>query len=360
MIHYYTKTPKLSDETKVKTDFFTRFSGVNNEITSNVSVALSFKNWASFTSVSYSDFGDLKMGNNRSHGFDDWGKVFYFSENSDGNYHENPTLNSDVNLQKNTGYMQTDVLQKFYVPLSKNTELKLNIQYSKSSNIPRFDRLAELTAPTNSASLKFAEWYYGPQERFLFSPQLLLNPNKKWLEKGSITFAYQNIKESRIQRKFGSLDRSYRNEMVNIFSVNGDFSVPIKENQNRLLTYGFELAYNDVTSNAFGKTLAVSNDEVIDFSDDFLVQSRYPDGGSNYLSSAIYLGYRQDVSAKATLNTGISFYKHSFTSQLDRSDIYYFTRPKHHFSECCTNGNLGLCIQTFQRLANKQCFVFWF
>jgi hemoglobin/transferrin/lactoferrin receptor protein len=37
------------------------------------------------------------------------------------------------------------------------------------------------------------------------------------------------------------------------------------------------------------------------------VQSRYPDGGSNYLSSAIYLGYRQDVSAKATLNTGIRF-----------------------------------------------------
>ncbi|MDC1400354.1 TonB-dependent receptor [Polaribacter sp.] len=307
VIHYYTKTPKLSDETKVKTDFFTRFSGVNNEITSNVSVALSFKNWASFTSVSYSDFGDLKMGKKRSHGFDDWGKVFYFSENSNGTFRENPTLNTEANLQKNTGYMQTDVLQKFYVPLSENTELKLNIQYSKSSNIPRFDRLSELTDPTNSASLKFAEWYYGPQERFLFSPQLLLNPNKKWLQKGSITFAYQNIKESRIQRKFGSLDRSYRNEMVNLFSVNGDFSVPLKENQKRILTYGFELAYNDVTSNALGKTLAVSNDEVTGFSDDFLVQSRYPDGGSNYLSSAIYLGYRQDISAKATLNTGVRF-----------------------------------------------------
>ena len=307
VIHYYTKTPKLSNETTVKTDFFTRFSGVNNEITSNVSVALSFQNWASFTSVSFSDFGDLKMGNNRSHGFDNWGKVFYFSKNNDGNYYETPTLNTATNLQKNTGYMQTDVLQKFYVPLSENTELKLNIQYSKSSNIPRFDRLSELTDPTNSASLKFAEWYYGPQERFLFSPQLLLHPNRRWLQKGSITFAYQNIKESRVQRKFGSLDRSYRNEMVNLFSVNGDFSVPLKENQKRLLTYGFELAYNDVTSNAFGKTLAVSNEEVTGFSNEFLVQSRYPDGGSNYLSSAIYLGYRQDVSAKATLNTGIRF-----------------------------------------------------
>ena len=307
VIHYYTKTPKLSEETKVKTDFFTRFSTVNNEITSNISVALSLKNWASFTSVSYSDFGDLKMGKKRSHGFDDWGKVFYFSENTHGNYNQNPTLNSSSNLQKNTGYTQTDVLQKFYVPLSEDTELKLNIQYSKSSNIPRFDRLAELRDPTNVASLKFAEWYYGPQERFLFSPQLLLNPNKNWLDKGTITFAYQNIKESRIQRKFGSLDRSYREETVNLFSINGDFSVPLTGLQRRILTYGFEVVYNDVDSNSFGKTLAVSNNEITGFSDDFLVQSRYPDGGSNYLSSAVYVGYRQDVNTKATLNTGIRY-----------------------------------------------------
>jgi hemoglobin/transferrin/lactoferrin receptor protein len=37
------------------------------------------------------------------------------------------------------------------------------------------------------------------------------------------------------------------------------------------------------------------------------VQSRYPDGGSNYLSSAFYVAYRQDVNSKSTLNTGIRF-----------------------------------------------------
>jgi len=307
VIHYYTKTPKLSEEAKVKTSVFSRFSSVNNESTSNVSVELSFKKWASFTSVSYSDFGDLKMGKNRSHGFDDWGKVSYFSENSAGNYNENPTLNSSPNLQKNTGYSQTDVLQKLYVPLSENTELKVNIQYSESSDIPRFDRLAELRDASDTSSLKFAEWFYGPQTRFLFSPQLIINPNKKWLEKGTLTLAYQNIKESRIQRKFGSLDRTYREETVNLFSINGDFSVPLTEDQKRTLTYGFEMAYNDVNSNSFGKTLAVSNNEITGFSDDFLVQSRYPDGGSTYLSSAVYVGYRQDVSSRSTLNSGIRF-----------------------------------------------------
>tara|TARA_B110000046_G_scaffold186013_1_gene231349 strand:- start:153 stop:2636 length:2484 start_codon:yes stop_codon:yes gene_type:complete len=307
VIHYYTKTPKLSEYNEVKSQFFSRFSTVNQEITTNVSAEVSFNNWASFTSVSYSDFGELKAGKNRSHGFSDWGKVFYYSENVNGNYSENPTINPNPNLLRNTGYNQTDVLQKFFVPLSKKTDLKINLQYSTSSNIERFDRLTEITDITDISSLKFAEWSYGPQRRLLISSQLLLNPDRNWLESGTITTAYQNLQESRVQRKFGSLDRFYREESVAVFSVNGDFSVPLTEDKTRTLSYGFEFAYNDVSSNAYGKTLNISNGEINGFSDDFKVQSRYPDGGSNYLSSSIYIGYKQDVNSKSTLNSGIRF-----------------------------------------------------
>lgn len=307
VIHYYTKTPKLSQENEVKSQFFSRYSSVNQEITTNVSAELSFEKWASFTSISYSDFGELKTGKNRNHGFADWGKVFYYSENVKGNYNENKTLNSDPNLLRNTGFNQTDVLQKFFVPLSKNTDLKVNIQYSASSDIQRFDRLTELTDLSDTSSLKFAEWFYGPQKRLLVSSQLLINPNRNWIESGAITAAYQNIKESRVQRKFGSLERSYREENVDVFSLNGDFSVPLTQDKSRILSYGFEFAYNDVSSNSYGKILNISNGEINGFSNDFKVQSRYPDGGSDYLSSAIYLGYRQDVNSKTTLNSGIRF-----------------------------------------------------
>jgi hemoglobin/transferrin/lactoferrin receptor protein len=303
VIHYYTKTPKLSQENEVESQFFSRFSTVNHEITTNVSTEVRRKNWASLTSVSYSDFGDLKAGKNRAHGFNNWGKVFFYSENINGNYEENPTENSDSNLQRNTGYKQTDVLQKFFVPLSKNTDLKVNLQYSTSSDIPRFDRLAEL----KNGELKFSEWFYGPQKRFLASTQLLLNPSKSWLESGVITAAYQNLQESRIQRKFGSLNRSNREETVDIFSLNGDFSIPLTKDKKRTLSYGFEFAYNDVNSNAIGKELNIVNGEINGFSNDFKVQSRYPDGGSNYLSTAAYIDYRQDINSKATLNSGIRF-----------------------------------------------------
>ena len=307
VIHYYTKTPSLSEDKKVTSSLFSRFSTVNQEITTNVSAEVSFNNWASFTSVSYSDFGDLKAGENRKHNFSDWGKVFYYSENVNGNYNENPAVNSDPNILRNTGYNQTDVLQKFFIPLSKNTDLKVNLQYSTSSDVQRFDRLTEIKDITDVSSLKFAEWYYGPQNRLLISSQLLINPAKNWIESGAITAAYQNIQESRIQRKFGSLDRSYREESVNVFSLNGDFSVPLTSDKTRALSYGFEFAYNDVNSNSFGKTLNIDTGKIKGFSNDFKVQSRYPDGGSNYLSSAVYLGYRQDVSSKTTLNSGIRF-----------------------------------------------------
>ena len=318
VIHYYTKTPKLSENTKVTSNFFNRYSSVNNEITTNASVELGTKKWASFTSISYSDFGDLKMGKNRSHGFNDWGKVFLYSENSNDFYSSSATVNSDENLQRNTGYNQTDLLQKFFIPLTDKTELKLNLQYSTSSDIPRFDRLDEKSEGT----LKFAEWYYGPQERLLISPQLDINPGKSWLDKGTFTLAYQNIKESRIQRKLASLERSYRKENVDVFSFNGDFMFPLNKNENRAFTYGFEFLHNDVNSSEFGKTLDVLGNEIIGFSDNFTVQTRYPDGGSSYVSSAVYLGYREDLNAKSTLNTGVRFTRTNLkASWIDQSTI---------------------------------------
>jgi len=156
----------------------------------------------------------------------------------------------------------------------------------------------------------------------LISPQLDIRLGKSWLDKGTFTVAYQNIKESRIQRKLMSLERSYRNENVDVFSFNGDFIVPVSKKENTALTYGYEFLYNEVSSNAFGRTLNVSGNEILGFSDNFSVQTRYPDGGSSYSSFAAYLGYRQDLSTRSTLNSGIRFTKTNLkASWIDQTHI---------------------------------------
>ena len=301
VIHYYTKTPKISNISEINTSIYSRYSSVNNEFTTEGNVELRNKKWASYTSVSHSEFGDLKMGKNRTHGFDDWGKVFNYSTNTNTFYSLNSVVNPDANIQKNTDYNQTDILQKIAIPLSEKSDLTVNFQYSTSSNINRFDNLATYSGD----ELKFAEWYYGPQNRLLVSSQLKIEPNKRWLQNGTLTAAYQNIKESRIDRKFSSLNRYYSYENLDVFSLNGDFFVPLTNSKDRIFSYGFEVTHNEVDSEAFGRTLEVNENTIVGLGEKFVEQSRYPDGGSTYTSVASYVNYRQDISAKSTLNTGI-------------------------------------------------------
>ncbi len=301
VIHYITKKPKTNDTFNAKPSFLTRYSSVNDEYTFQGGVELQFKKFATFTSFSRSEFGDLKMGKKRSHGFDNWGLQPFYSNNTETFYNEEPVVNSNPEKQRNIGFDQFDFLQKLFIPLNEKTDLSINFQYSESSDIPRFDRLNELS----SGTLKFAEWRYGPQKRMLISSQLKINPNKKWLRDGTITLAYQDVHESRIQRRFGSLERSYRNENVDVFSFNADFEVPLTADNDRILSYGTEFTYNDVKSVSEGKTLLVNGNNITGFGEDFAVQTRYADGGSSYSSTAVYVNYRQDLSKKETLNTGV-------------------------------------------------------
>ncbi len=301
VIHYYTRKPVISEKPVVNTEFMSRFSTVNEEITLQAGVELQMKKFASYTSISHSKFGDLKMGENRKHGFDDWGLQYEYSNNTDKFYNATPVINSNPSKQRNVGFDQTDLLQKVVVPVGEKNDLVFNLQYSTSTDINRFDKLME----TKDGTLKYAEWYYGPQNRFLFSTQLNLDLQKKWLNIGTVTMAFQNIKESRIDRKFDSFNRSSKFEKVNVYSINGDFSTNFNKLTNRDFGYGFEIAYNDVNSRSKGEVLKINGNDIIGISDTYTVQTRYPDGGSSYLSSAIYADYRQDISKRSTLNTGI-------------------------------------------------------
>jgi len=301
VIHYYTRRPEVSERNNVNFDFLARYSTVNDEKTANAGVELQFEKIASFTSITHSSFGDLRMGESRPHGFDNWGLQYEYSNNSDSYYNDDPVRNSDPSIQRNVGFQQTDILQKLFVPLKDNNDLMFNLQYSSSSRINRFDKLTE----RRDGKLRFAEWYYGPQDRFLFSTHFNITADNGWFDKGTLTAAYQNIKESRIERKFESLDRSSQFEKVQVASLNADFTKNMDPEINRNFGYGFEIAYNDVTSTSKGEVLDVVGDQIVGVKDNYVVQTRYPDGGSSYVSSALYASYRQDIGKKSTLNTGI-------------------------------------------------------
>ena len=300
VIHYYTRKPRISERPMVNADLLMRYGTANHENTINGSVELQMKKIATFTSITFSRFGDLRMGDRRAHEFENWGLQYEYSDNTDSYYNPEPAINTNPNKQRNVGYDQTDILQKVLVPLDERNELLFNFQYSTSSNINRFDKLTE----RRDGQLRFAEWYYGPQDRLLLSGQYNLKSSKKWMSNGTFTAAYQNIKESRVERNFNSLDRDRQWEDVDIYSLNGDFKAVLDPKKGRNIGYGFELAYNDVQSMAKGEILDVVGNEIVGIKGEYDVQTRYADGGSNYMSSAIYASYRQDLGKKSTLNTG--------------------------------------------------------
>ena len=121
--------------------------------------------------------------------------------------------NTNVNRQVQTGYRQYDLLQKFLFATG-STEHIVNLQYSTSSDIFRYDRLTE----TNGAGVaKSAQWYYGPQKRLLAAWSVSLAKSTIY-DKAQITTAYQQVEESRHNRNYRSSKLNHRMEKLDIVS----------------------------------------------------------------------------------------------------------------------------------------------
>lgn len=298
VIHYYTKNPVLKDSEKIRSSFTTNFTSANQGVSNNFTTNYSSDQWGSISSLSISKFGDIKMGKNRNHGFNSWGLTPIFSKNSRYSYYAEPSTNLNENIQKNTEYSQIDLFQKFLIKIGDTNLLNINIQFSESSDIDRFD---QLSIPKEN-SLKFSEWYYGPQKRLLISPSLKIFPGRKFMKKGMITFGFQSIKESRIKRKFESFNRSHQLEDLKVFSLNGDFDTSFDNGHS--ISYGAETTYNYNYSKAYDQILEIQGNQVIGLSNKFAIPTRYPSKGSSYTSFASYLNWSWNMSEFFTFNVG--------------------------------------------------------
>jgi hemoglobin/transferrin/lactoferrin receptor protein len=164
VMHFFTKDPVLGlDGSNVKHgSAFARYSTADEEITAHLDFSIGGSKWGSLTSFTYSDFGDLTQGANRSDEYPDFGKRPFYVEQENG---EDVTIvNPDPEVQVGSAYTQYDILQKFVYRASDAVTHKLNLQYSTSSDVPRYDRLTQLS-PSGSGDPRYSEWYYGPQDR---------------------------------------------------------------------------------------------------------------------------------------------------------------------------------------------------
>ena len=169
VLHFRTKLPVLSatDKLKVIGNAFVRYSSANEEKTGHADVSLGGKKFAWLQSYTYSDFGDMKMGNNYKSKYPDFGRRSQYIKRINGI--DSVVTNSDDRVQRFSGYKQWDITQKLLYQQSERVSHSLNFQYSNSSDVPRYDRLQDTRNFGGSigTTLRFAEWFYGPQTRLM-------------------------------------------------------------------------------------------------------------------------------------------------------------------------------------------------
>lgn len=279
VIHYKTKDPTLlntNDSSSFSGLYFTRFNSATNELSNHINFNLSGKNIASLTSITYKKFGDVSMGKNRTHGFQNWGRHDFYTEFN--NFQDTMITNSNPSIQRGVGYNQMDLTNKILFKLNSTSKLIINSQFSSSSNLQRLDQLNNLTL--NNLP-EYAQWNYGPQKRLLNSIAFTSSFSSILVDDIRAIFSHQHIEESRITRRFNSFFKKNSIENVNVLGSNIQFSKSIGANSR--IDYGTETYYNNVDSRAYELSLLDSSISSIN--------SRYPNGGSNTFFPAIYGSY---------------------------------------------------------------------
>jgi hemoglobin/transferrin/lactoferrin receptor protein len=275
-ICFFTKDPVLAEgdnRFNATGSAFFRYGSVNNEKTSHADISLGGRKWGSLTSFTYSDFSDLRMGTRRDSLF---GLRPFYVRRFNGK--DSLVPNDDPYIQRFSGYHQYDILQKLVFLPNQLVQHTLNIQYSTSGNIPRYDRLTDPGA--GGRGLRFAEWYYGPQERLMAAYQFRAK-SQGWFNSGvTITASYQAIEESRFTRRFGNDNLDGRIERVDVLGVTAQGIRQLGKHAFRL---GLDAQHNIVASTARRTNIATG--AVTGLS------TRYPDGGSTMTTAAAFVSH---------------------------------------------------------------------
>lgn len=330
VMHFYTKKPMLSDDKMiVKGNSYVRWSSANNERTGHFDINFGWQKLASLTSFTYSKFGDLRAGANRDPVYDSLFTRDFYVERINGI--DSILKNENPDIQKFSAYSQYDLFQKLMFTQNDKIQHTLNLQFSNSSDIPRYDRLTEMSG----GNPRFAEWHYGPQKRMLASLNTRITQPGKWADRLDIVIGAQDIAQQRVNRRFRNDHRTIQDEKVQVYSLNADLLRIL--NPTNDLRYGAELTHNEVQSVARKiniTTLAESPAE-----------TRYPDGGSSMSSGAAYVSHRWRPSDKFILSDGIRF--SASTLQASFTDTTFFPFPFSDITQKSSNvsGNLGLVIK---------------
>lgn len=290
LVHFFTKTPLFSSQgRRVSGQVYGKYSSATQSWVKHAEISTSTLRWATYTSFTQSDFGDLR-GGRRVNPF--YGRLYgqrpwYVVRGSQG---DSLVANNQPWVQMGSGYRQYDLVQKVLFRSRPDRRNTLNIQASTSSNVPRYDRL---TDPSALTGLQYGDWYYGPQKRLmaLYKWEAL---HLMGFDGVGLAIYHQNVEESRMNRKFGNPVLQSRIERV---IVNGFNSDAMKRWGSNTLRAGVDGWFQSVRSTAFGQDIFNGGVRTP-------LDSRYPGGRNEMYSLAAFATHLMEITPELTLTEG--------------------------------------------------------
>lgn len=329
VMSFITLDPKFSNTSInkpiVSGNALSRFSSANMENTGHLDFNIGLKNIAFNSSLTYSNYGDLRSGSNDG--------IQYFYRPSYVITYDNKDYmlpNDDSTLQLGSKYSQINFMQKIRYKPTKQLDIQYGFHFSETSKFNRYDRLYVMqTSGPYKNKLRWAEWYYGPQKWQMHRLGILYSKGNNVFDNMNITAAYQFFEESRYDREFMVRELRMQKENVDAFSFNLDFEKKI--NNKTSVTYGGEYVFNKVHSVA-------SLTHVVTKEVDSTV-TRYPDG-STWQSFGAYFTYKYKLSSKWTMSTGVRYNQFIINADFDTT-FFPFPFTKTNMSNGSVSGSLG-------------------
>jgi hemoglobin/transferrin/lactoferrin receptor protein len=335
VVHFRTKAPKLATNGKkilIGGNGFVRFSSANEEKSFHADINIGGKKIAWLQSYTFSDFGDMKMGSNYSDKYPKFGRRDSLITRI--NNIDTVIKNNDARIQKFSGYKQWDILQKLLFKQTDKITHSLNFQFSNTNDVPRYDRLQDKRNFGGSigTTLRWADWYYGPQKRVLGAYEFNLIKTG-WFDNLTANINYQDIEESRVQRQYRSAIREERTEKVKVFGFIVDTRKIFKGHE---LTMGADGQFNQLKSTANitnVNTGAVTN----------LVDTRYPNGDNTMNNLGLFAQHIYKFSnKKIILNDGLRLQYSSLNSTIADNSFRNLPYTEIEQKNTALTGNIGL------------------
>ena len=322
VMSFQTLTPQFSSTTKsiVSGNAVSRFSSSNIEKTGHFDVNVGWKNWATITSITSNEFGDLKMG---SHGPEEYLRPFYVQRQ---NGVDVVVTNEDPLVQKPTAYSQVNFMQKFRFQPNENWDFQYGLHFSETSSYSRYDRHIRY----NSLGLpRYGEFYYGPQKWIMNNLNITHQSNSKLFDEMVLRLAHQFFEESRVSRNMNNSNREIRTEKVNAYSINVDFSKAISLTHKAY--YGVEYVLNDVNSTGINQNIVAGTSQA--------GPSRYPQ--ATWQSMGVFVNNQYLVTDKTSLQAGLRYNKYILKADFDTT-FYPFPFTEAHIDNGSLTGSAGI------------------